>query len=161
MESVYIETSVIGYLTSPLSGDLVTAAHQRITREWWEMESHHFSLYISKLVYDEITLDDIGQAETRCNFVAHLPQIAVSDESRELASVYSARIPVLRDAKADALHLAISTLEGLEYLLTWNCRHIARASVRQKLVEINTELRLGWPQICTPEELSHGDSSLG
>lgn len=160
METVYVETSVIGYLTSKRSGDLVTAAHQQTTEQWWRTERNHFELHASELVLEESNRGDPNQARARLRVLDGLSILRISPQSRELAELYVTRIPVLHHANADALHLAIASMNRLDYVLTWNCRHIARAVVRRAVVQINTELGLPWPEICTPEELIHGDSPM-
>ena len=133
--------------------DIVLAGHQHLTREWWDLRKTQYELFVSELVLQEASRGDRNAAEKRSAVIAELPVLRVTEAAIELAAVYLKRLPLPASADADALHLALATINGMDYLLTWNCRHIARGSVVRALPTVNAELGYGTPTICTPEEL--------
>jgi hypothetical protein len=149
---VYVETSVISYLTAFPSRDIVVAAHQQITHEWWATKSK-FELYVSEAVLAEAGAGDPSAAARRLATVAGLPILAINNEAADLAArlVDAGILP--RKAFVDALHVAAAAVHGMDFLLTWNCTHIANARVRAKVEERCRSLDLQPPIICTPEEL--------
>jgi PIN domain len=150
---VYIETSVASYLTACPSRDLVVAAHQQLTLEWWANQRQRFHLYISELVLREASKGDPYAAERRMAELAGIPLLPISDAAVDLARSLVDRRIVPRAAVEDALHVALATSHGMDFLLTWNCRHIANAEVIGKL-ELEC-VRFGFllPTLCTPEQL--------
>ena len=150
---VYLETTIPSYLTSRPSRDLIIAGHQQITRDWWEQQRNDFQLYISQLVIDEASAGAPTAAHERLKVLHDLPLLDIAPEVGELAAdiLASGRIP--RKAATDASHIAIASLHGMDFLLTWNCVHIANA-VNAKALALICRSK-GWecPVICTPEEL--------
>lgn len=151
--TVYLETTIISYLAARPSRDLVTAAHQQITRDWWEQARHGFEIFISPVVLDEISRGDAAAAGLRRNLVASFPLLEVVPEVGDLAEVYFAKFNLPEKARADAFHLALATWHGMEYLLSWNCTHIVSGRVRRWIEEVNTSNGVRTPVLCTPEEL--------
>ena len=154
MEStVYIETSIISYLTARPSRDLVRAAHQRLTRSWWQRR-HDFSLFISELVLRELGGGDPKAAQRRMRAVDSLPVLGITDEQADLAEalVRGGALPVT--AIVDAFHIALAAGHGMDYLLTWNCKHLANAKMRGTIETICRSMGVEPPIICTPEELA-------
>src|SRR5580704_12002146 len=151
--SVYLETTIPSYLTSRPSRDLIVAGHQQITLDWWETQRGAFELYISQLVLDEIGTGDRSAARERLRVVNDLPLLDITSEVAELASslLASGRIP--RKAATDAAHIAIAAVHGMDFLLTWNCAHIANATNAKALASICHAHGCDCPVICTPEEL--------
>jgi hypothetical protein len=128
-------------------------AHQELTGEWWNQHRHRFSLYISALVLEEA---GAGDAEVAARRIAELDGIAVLDlteEARELAKRFLGSGLIPPKAVEDAFHVAIATVHGMDYLLTWNCRHIANAEITHRLAEVAEELGYELPALCTPEQL--------
>ncbi len=152
-EKVYIETSIIGYLASRLSRDLIVAAQQKITQEWWEDRRSHFDLYISQLVIQEAEKGDKKAAAERITTLEKIPLLEIKTEAVDLAEKFLSFKKLPKKASADALHIAISTVFGLDYLLTWNCKHIANAEIQKSLAKICLEEGYELPIICTPYEL--------
>lgn len=152
-EKVYIETSIISYLTSRLSRDLIVAAQQQVTQEWWENRRSHFDLYVSQLVIQEAEKGDEEAAAERISTLEEIPVIEMRIEALELAEKFISSKSLPKKASDDALHIAISTIYGLDYLLTWNCKHIANAEIQKKLTRISLEEGYEIPIICTPYEL--------
>jgi hypothetical protein len=158
--TLYLETTVPSYLTAKRSKDVVVLAHQHVTAEWWERERSRYEIYISDLVYTEASRGDSTAARMRLDAIGEYPFLAITDEAIELADVYLRELPLPKSAGPDALHLAIASLNGMDYLMTWNCRHIARGSVKRALPLLNTARGLASPTICTPEELLYEDGSM-
>ncbi len=148
--SVYLETSVISYLAARPSRDVITRAHQQVTRNWWTRRRRAFRLFISELVLDEIRRGDRAAARRRERLVTGVPVLRVTEAAGDLtrALLRRTRIPA-----ADAAHVAVAALNGMEYLLTWNCRHIANAQMRQAIEETCEGAGYTAPTLCTPEEL--------
>jgi predicted nucleic acid-binding protein len=151
--AVYLETSVIGYATSRPSRDLVVAGHQQITREWFAGRARVYDLFISQLVAGEAAGGDKDAAQERSAFLQDIQRLAVTDAAGELAAQLVASGAVPRKASEDALHIAVATVHGVDYLLTWNCKHIANATMRQAIERVCREAGYEPPVICTPEEL--------
>lgn len=150
---VYIESTVISYYASRPSRDVVIAGHQAVTTEWWESELPKFTAVVSQVVLDEIAMGDPKAAAKRLAIVEGLDLLELGEEVESLAVAYYHGIALPEAARADALHLALATWHGVDYLTSWNCRHIAGARVRQVVRRINESLGMATPVICTPEEL--------
>jgi len=149
---VYLETTIPSYLTSWLSRDLVIAAHQQITREWWQ-NCNRFDLFISQVVLREASGGDSQVAAKRLEILENIPVLEVTEEAIELAQKLVDQGPIPEKAGVDALHIAIAVVNGMDYLLTWNCSHIANASIRTQIDYICRSSGYEPPVICTPEEL--------
>ena len=158
MPTVYLETSVISYLAARPSGDLVTAAHQQVTALWWRTRRRDFELFVSQLVLDECAAGDSEAADRRRGLLRDLPSLDMDPEVTDLARHVVATVPIPDRAAADALHIAVSVRHGIDYLLTWNCAHIANAELRPR-IDLACIARGYRPTIlCTPEELAGGDA---
>lgn len=150
--SVYLETSVISYLAARLSRDLIVAGHQQITEEWWGSRGG-WDLAVSALVVSEARSGDSEAAARRLALLSGLPLLTLNDAALELAQQLLAGAALPPIAREDALHIAIATVHGCDYLLTWNCKHIANAVKRQTIEAICETSGYRAPIICTPEEL--------
>ena len=150
--AVYLETTIVSYLTARPSRDLIMAAHQQISREWWERRTA-FALHVSQLVVEECSAGDDAAACQRLAMLADVPVLRYSDEVGALARALVAEGPLPLTAAADALHIAFAVVHGMDYLLTWNCAHIANASIRGAIAELCLSRGYEVPVICTPEEL--------
>ena len=151
--TAYIETSVISYLTARPSRDVVVAAYQEVTREWWRDAAARFHLVASELVTAECRAGDRSAAHAR---LAALEGVALLDASPEAEDLARRRLDlgaVPREAAADAAHIAIAVTSGVEYLVTWNFRHIANAAMRVRIERACREAGYEPPVICTPNEL--------
>lgn len=151
--TVYIETSVVSYYTARLSRDLVVAAHQQLTQEWWATSIPRLEGFISQAVVTEASAGDPEAAAKRLEAIRPFTILADSPDLGELGRVYLDVIRFPPDAAIDAYHLAMATWHGMDYLVTWNCRHIASARVRGIVEDINKDRAIRSPIICTPEEL--------
>ena len=153
MQSVYIETSVIGYLASRISSDLVTAANQQLTREWWDTRRERFELFVSEAVVAECAAGDPVAADERAVFLDALPILEIDAECRQLATRIMQGVSLPGKAGVDAIHIAVSAINGVDYLLTWNCKHIANPSLRRIIEDVLRAADITPPVICTPQEL--------
>ena len=155
--TVYVETSIVSYLAARPSRDVITAAHQQLTTQWWATRRSAFRLHISELVVQEASDGDPDAVRRRLDLLEGIPAVAVTADAVSFArSLVENRI-VPRTAEADALHIAIAAAGGMEYLLTWNCRHIANAQIRGKIEELARLRGFEPPILCTPEELMETD----
>jgi hypothetical protein len=149
----YLETTIPSYLTARPSRDLVRAAHQQTTREWWEQRRTEFDLFVSQVVVRECQGGDTDAAAKRLDVIQGLPLLEQTVEAVTLAQALLDAVPLPNQAVVDALHIAISAVHGMDYLLTWNCTHIANASLRFSIESVCREHGYEPPVICTPEEL--------
>ncbi|MBN1974087.1 MAG: type II toxin-antitoxin system VapC family toxin [Sedimentisphaerales bacterium] len=153
MKTVYIESSVISYYTSRRSRDIIVAAHQEITLEWWEKALPSFDAFVSQIVYEEISRGDPKSAQKRLEAIKEFQVLEMSPELAELAERYYLVLDIPEKARNDAFHLALAVYNGMDYLVTWNCTHIAAGRVISIVQTINDEFGYQTPIICTPEEL--------
>jgi len=144
---------VISYLTARPSRDLVVAAHQQITRDWWQTCRSQFELVTSQLVIQEAGAGDTVATRERLNVLNELTGLTITEEAQTLAQelVRAGAVPV--EFGADALHIAVAVVNGIEYLLTWNCTHLANATRRHKIEGVCRSAGYEPAIICTPEEL--------
>ena len=151
--SVYLETSIIGYLTSRPSRDIIVAAQQQLTQEWWESRRADFELYLSPLVLQEIGTGNATEATGRLQAVAGLPLLDPEERVAALARSLVEGGPLPTKAAADAVHMAVAAVYQIDYLLTWNCKHIANAAMRSHVEAICEAAGYRTPIMCTPQEL--------
>jgi predicted nucleic acid-binding protein len=149
---VYIETSVPSYLTAWRSRDLVVAGNQETTKEWWDRRND-FELYISEFVLQEASNGDSKAAEYRLKSLEGIPEIEITEEVAAIAEKLLLEASLPNKARVDALHIATATIGGMDYLLTWNCAHIANPAFRFKIESVIRSFGYEPPIICTPQEL--------
>lgn len=154
---VYLETSVIGYATSRPSRDLVVAAHQQLTRDWFARNASAYHLFVSQIVVHEILSGDPSAAEEGREFLSSFPLLAVTGEVGGLAATLIESHSLPKKAAEDAMHIAVAAVHAVDFLLTWNCRHIANAHMRDAIETVCREAGYKPPLICTPEELSYDE----
>lgn len=150
---IYVETTVISYLTAWPSTEIVMAAHQQITQEWWKSQRDNFDLFVSELVRQEASAGDLEAAERRLQVIDSLALLTLDDATRQLAQVLAQQLKLPKRATADAAHIALAVTNGMDYLITWNCRHIANARLRNMIDSVAASCGYVTPTICTPEEL--------
>lgn len=155
---VYIETSVVSYCVSQPSRDIVTAARQQVTHEWWEESQYQFDLYISALVLEEAGSGDVVAAEKRLEALKEIPVLEISEEAEYLAAVLVEVGPIPKSHSEDALHVALATTNGMDYLVTWNFHHINNAKIKRDIARVAEENGYECPVICSPEELAGEES---
>lgn len=153
LPKLYLETTIPSYLTAWPSGSAVIAGHQQTTREWWVNCRERFDLHISQFVLDEASLGDPEAARQRLNVIEGLPKLDITPRVTELADALIAEGAVPAVAATDALHIAVAAVHGMNFIVTWNFRHIANATMEPLIRK--TCHRHGWqcPEICTPEQL--------
>lgn len=149
---LYLETSIVSYLTARPSHDLIRAAHQQVTRDWWETRSS-FDLYISQFVLDEAKAGDAEAAGRRLSALREATLLELTPDTGRLAREILRQGGMPAQAYVDAVHVAVAAVHGLDYLLTWNCSHIANATMRGKIEAICRATGFEPPVICTPVEL--------
>ncbi len=150
---IYVETTVIGYLTSRPRDDVTVAGHQNTTREWWNTAADRFDLVASQLVVQECSAGDEEAAKERLEALAEMTLLPTTTEAEQLADALITGHAVPESHPEDALHIALAAVHGVEYMVTWNCRHIANAAVRLTIERVCRDAGYEPPVICTPEEL--------
>lgn len=158
MASVYLETSVISYLTARSSRDIVVAGHQQTTRDWWQTRRVVFDLYVSELVLREARGGDTQAATERLAVLETIELLEITPDALDLANQLVLEAAIPQKAIADALHIATAVTSGINFLLTWNCKHIANATMRSKIERICRTTGYEPSIICTPEELMEDES---
>jgi predicted nucleic acid-binding protein len=156
LRSVYLETTIVSYLVARPSRSVLLAAHQKTTKEWWANRRRDFDLFVSQVVIDEAAAGEKAKAAERLTLIAGLPLLEIEEEATRLARALTEKGPIPAKAARDALHLAAAAVHGMDFLLTWNCKHLANAEMAGRVDRI--VLRHGFrpPRICTPEELMGG-----
>lgn len=153
MKTVYVESSVISYYTARRSRDIIVAAHQEITLDWWEKALPLFEAFVSQVVHDEIARGDPKAAQQRLEAVQELQVLEMTPEAAVLADLYYRALEIPEKTRNDSFHLALAVYHGMDYLVSWNCSHIAAGRVIGIVQTINEERGYQTPIICTPEEL--------
>jgi predicted nucleic acid-binding protein len=150
---VYIETSVISYLTAKPSRDLVTAAHQEVTHEWWQNRRLAFELFYSEAVREEAAMGDPHAAAQRLDLLADLQLLEIPAQAMDLANALVDATALPAKAKVDALHIATAACGKMDFVLTWNFKHIANAQSASKVRQVCESFGLVCPVLCSPLEL--------
>jgi predicted nucleic acid-binding protein len=157
MKTVYIETSIVSYLTALPARDLVAAAWQNATSRWWETQRQRFELFTSQLVLEEAGEGHPEAAQRRLHTLAGIPPLSMQDPVTDLATALLAEGALPEKAANDALHVAVCAYHGVDYLLTWNFRHIDNAEMKPLVRSVCTVHGHKYPEICTPLELMGED----
>jgi predicted nucleic acid-binding protein len=152
-KSVYVETTIISYHTARASRDVIRAARQTITRQWWDNRREDFDLVVSQVVLNEARKGDQRAAERRKQILEGLTRLDITDEAVELAATLVEKGAMPPKAADDALHLAIAAVYGIDFLLTWNCKHLANAETMNAMARVLTAGGYRVPIVCTPDEL--------
>ena len=152
-KTVYIETSIVSYLTARPSRDLLAAAWQKVTIDWWDTQRDRFNLFASDIVIEEAGRGDDTAVARRLEALAGIPLLAITDEVLALSEALIKARAIPKKAIGDSLHIALSAVHGIDYLLTWNYRHIDNAETKPIIRRACLENRYGYPEICTPQEL--------
>ena len=149
----YLETSFVSYVVGRLSRDVIVLGNQELTRDWWLRRRNEYELFVSEVVIREIVGGDSEVAQQRLSLVEVLPSLAVTDEAERLAPRLLRAAGLAANAQTDTLHVALAAVHGMDYLLTWNCTHIANATIRRAIERQCRLLGYEPPVICTPQEL--------
>jgi PIN domain len=150
---VYVETSVISYLAAKPSRDLIMAAHQEVTREWWQVQRFAFELFYSEAVRNEAALGDPQAATQRLDLLTDLNLLEIPPQALGLAQALVDATALPPKAMVDALHIAVAAYEQMEFVLTWNFKHIANAQSASKVRAVCEAFGLVCPVLCSPLEL--------
>jgi predicted nucleic acid-binding protein len=150
---IYIESTIPSYVVARPARDLLQAARQQITKDWWELKRADHELYTSQIALDEIAAGEREMARLRLELTAGLRMLELTPAAEALVDdvLQSGLLP--RSAGRDAAHIALATVHGMDILLTWNCRHIANASIEVGLRRLAEAEGHELPVICTPEQL--------
>lgn len=144
---------MISYLVGRLSRDVVVLGNQELTREWWATRRADYELFVSEAVIGEAAIGDSDLARQRVEICDGLQLLAISDEAERLAPLLLKAAGMAPNAATDALHVAVATVHGMDYLLSWNCAHIANATIRRAIDKQCRASGYEPPVICTPQEL--------
>jgi hypothetical protein len=147
---------VISYLSARAARDVVVLAHQQLTREWWANERHAYELYTSEIVLAEAEKGDPEAAQARLITLRETRQLSASAAAEQLVPILLRETGLPAKALADMSHIALATVHGMQFLLTWNCKHIANANILRRVAKTCRSHGYELPVICTPEELLGG-----
>jgi hypothetical protein len=150
---VYIETTVVSYFTARPSRDIMVAAHQAVTRELWPELSTKYETYISALVLEESRRGDPEQAKLRLAAIEPFPMLDVNDEVRILAEKIIANRGIPAECPEDALHIAVTAVNNIEVVITWNIGHLNNPFSRKMIRKVVDGEGYECPEVCSPEEL--------
>jgi hypothetical protein len=153
MESVYLETTFVSYLVARPSRDVIVAGHQATTQEWWSNRRAEFECSVSQVVIDEASVGDPAEVQKRLAIIGALPALDLTDTAESLTRAIMAAGILPPHAFPDAAHVAVSAVHAIDYLLTWNCKHLANAQIARRIAIVCGRLGHKMPIICTPEEL--------
>jgi len=151
---IYIESTIPSYVAARPARDLLQAARQQMTKDWWDLKRHNHELFTSQIVLDEIGVGERGMANRRLKIMTGIPVLDLTDEAEVLTRriLDSGLVPVKVDA--DAAHIALATVHQMDILLTWNCRHIANVEIQARLRRLVGKAGYELPIVCTMDELT-------
>lgn len=151
---IYLESTIPSYIVARPARDLLQAARQQRTGDWWDFQREKHELFTSQIVLDEIAAGERAMALRRLELLTGLTVLDLTPTAEALAAdvLQSGLLPAKADG--DAAHIALATAHGMDMLLTWNCRHIANAAIVGRLRRLMTKRGHTLPEIYTPEELS-------
>jgi len=150
---VHVETTIVSYLASRPSRDVIVAGRQQLTHRWWEVRRPDFDVVVSQVVLDEVSAGDPQAAVRRLEVVAGLPLLDVTPEAAELAARLIERVPLPPQASVDATHVAVAACHRVDFVMTWNVAHIANAVLRRRVEAVCRAAGYDAPILCTPDEL--------
>ena len=153
METVYLETSFISYLIARPSRDVIVAGHQQTTQDWWANRRSEFECTVSQVVIDEASAGDSAEAQKRLEIIAGLPELEITPDAEALADAIMASGVLPPQVARDAAHVAVAAVHAVDYLLTWNCKHLANVQISRRIALVCEKAGHRMPIICTPEEL--------
>ena len=160
MATVYVETTIVSYLTARRSRDFIVRAHQELTRKWWHSRRDRYRLVISARVIDEAQCGNRAEAKKRLRLLSRLEVLAANPDLEALAENVRSELHFPEKAAVDAFHLACGIHYDVDYLLTWNCSHLANAHTLRHLADLCRREGLWLPIVCTPQEMLPGEEGL-
>ena len=154
--TLYLETTIPSFLTGRPSNNLVVAGKQEVTRQWWEKRKAEYDLFISQLVIDEALRGDPDAAGKRIDAIEGIVSLEIDDEVIQITEKIVEAGVISKKSATDAAHIAVASRHGVDYLMTWNCAHIANAEILGRMSFVVAEAGYYLPIICTPDELFGG-----
>ncbi|MYC78679.1 type II toxin-antitoxin system VapC family toxin [Candidatus Poribacteria bacterium] len=152
---IYIETSVISYLTSRPSSNAGIRGCQYFTRYWWEnFAEQQFELVSSPIVQQEVSLGDRGASQKRLDVLEKLTLLDTPREALNFLSddlINAGALPL--KARIDSFHIAITAINNVQYLATWNFKHIANINKIPLIQQVCRKAGYQPPILCTPQQL--------
>jgi hypothetical protein len=149
---VYIETSIPSFYHE-VRTEPSMVARRAWTREWWDCVRPSYECVTSVAVLDELQSGDFPHKAEALVLLESVPLIPVESAILEIVEAYIRHVVMPRDPAGDALHLAMASFHKCDFLLTWNCRHLANANKFRHIQRVNTLLGLFVPALVTPLEL--------
>ncbi len=153
IEKVYIETTIPSYLVSEQSENIIILSRQIITKDWWNIERKKYELFVSPIVIEEIANGDKHYAVKRQNEIKNLKVLREDENIDIIAEFYMKQFNFPEKIVRDIYHVSYSVYYEMDYLLSWNCSHLANAHFKKQLLKLNNQKGYKTPEICTPEEL--------
>jgi predicted nucleic acid-binding protein len=157
MPTAYIETTIPSYYVARPSMNVIQASRQASTRAWWDGGRSNFDLFTSQEVIQEARLGDAHMATQRLDFLSHIPKLELTEDVGKLAQKLIQFALVPEKAASDAVHIAVASVHGLNYIVTWNFKHIANPYTRDRLCAVVAEAGFRLPVMCSPDELIQYD----
>lgn len=157
MPSAYIETTIPSYYVARPSVSVIQASRQASTRAWWDTGCSAFDLYTSREVIEEAELGDPKMARERLELLASAKRLELIEDVGVVAETFIKKGLIPTKAASDAIHIAVASVHGMDYLVTWNFKHIANPYIRDRLRKTVEELGFRLPVMCSPEELLQYD----
>lgn len=158
-ESVYLETTIPSYLTARPPTNLIAAGEYAVTQQWWKTRSARYHLYISEAVVEEASRGDPNAAQRRLELISNLDELSIDEQVISLTTTILETGLIPQKAAADAVHIAVAARHGVDYLLTWNCKHIANAEIIRRISYVISQEGYFVPIVCTPRELLEGQEN--
>ena len=156
---LYVETSIVSYITSRPSRDVVINANQQLAQEWWESR-HNFDLFVSELVIDEVSKGEMLMANKRLDLISGILLIDFNDEAKDLAKEILRQNVLPLKATLDVFHIAVTVVHEIDFLLTLNCKHIANAFIFRRIEKICSKFGYETPIVCTPQEILEKENEI-
>ncbi len=155
-QTIYLESSVISYYSNVFSTDLKIATEQKIIKEWGDASLRNFEPYISAFVIDEVGRGRKKDAARRMSVASEFTVLEEKPALYSLAKDYIKKLALPKSGEIDAYHLAFAAIHEIDFLVSWNCKHIANELKSTTIRKINESHGFPFPTICTPRELSEG-----
>ena len=157
--TIYLETTILSFLTARPSSNLVVAGKQEVTRQWWERRKEKYQLFLSQYVLDEASSGNMDAAKKRMEVLEGIDLLSVDEEVIRLAKVILSTGIIPMKSSTDAGHIAVATRHGIDFIITWNCTRIANAEILSRINYIVSKEGYFLPIICTPDELFGGEEN--
>ena len=151
---IYIESTIPSYVVARAARDLLQAARQQLTKDWWDLKREKHELFTSQVVLDEIASGEAVMARQRLELMAQIELLDLTGEANSLTKEILGSGLLPADADRDAAHIALATVHEMDILLSWNCRHIANAAIQARRRRLAEKAGFALPVLCTPDELT-------